>query len=163
MLCSKQLRWLLWQDEYRTLSFPKHLLSRPQHRLPFIMGMLLMLAIDICYAGSQWRWINTLLIHLQWEYLNKVWMLIWPNVKTKQRTVPYINPCLVDLNIGDLLAIIYLSFWGRCIICCHVMVWYWPILPLSFRVTSLPLRYLPDCPSASTVTLENIGTIKPLL
>ena len=37
---------------------------------------------------------------------------------------------------------------------CFVVVWYWPISPISFRVTSLALGQSYDCPSASEVTLK---------
>ena len=43
---------------------------------------------------------------------------------------------------------------------CFIMVWYRSIWPISFRVTSLVLGQLYDCPSASEVTLKDMG--KPI-
>ena len=39
-----------------------------------------------------------------------------------------------------------------------VVFWYWLILPISFKVTSLALGKSCDCPSTSDVTLKDMGT-----
>ena len=43
------------------------------------------------------------------------------------------------------------------ILLCVVSIWYWLILLMSFRVTSLVLGQSYDCPSASEVTLKDMG------
>ena len=44
-----------------------------------------------------------------------------------------------------------------CAVSCFVVVWFRPILPISFRVTSLTLGQSQDCPSASEAILKRNG------
>ena len=49
-----------------------------------------------------------------------------------------------------------------CALSCIIVVWYWPIWPISIRVTSLTLGQSYDCPSVSEAILRDMGKHIPL-
>ena len=60
-------------------------------------------------------------------------------------------------TILKVICMVYIMHWNPCshfVVCCYL-----PNIPISFRVTSLALGQSYDCPSASEVTLQDMGKL----
>ena len=133
--------------------------GRPRcHFKTAIFNFILLIGIFTSSKYNALRWMprdltddkSTLVQVMAWcrqatsHYLSQCWpSSMLPYGITRPQ---WVNPWYIPRNVHMVHVLL-----------CYTVVRYWPILPISFRVTSLTLWHLYDCPSASGVNLKKKG------
>ena len=130
--------------------------GRPRcHFKTAIFNLILLIGIFTSSKYNALRWMprdltddkSTLVQVMAWcrqatsHYLSQCWpSSMSPYGITRPQ---WVNPWYIPRNVPMVHVLL-----------CFTVVRYWPILPISFRITSLTLWHLYDCPSASGLNLK---------